>query len=54
MIEASDDDDYKDVTELDWALYELATIVYYYKLPDEAERKIEQLLRRLAKKIKES
>ena len=41
--------DYDNITELDWVLYEFATIAYDYKIHPEAVRRINELFERLVK-----
>lgn len=41
--------DYDEVTELEWATYELDTIIYDYRIHPEASARIRDLLQRLAK-----
>jgi len=40
-------DEYEDMTPLDWAEYEFATIEYDYKIHPEAARRIRELLERV-------
>ncbi len=45
----TDEDDYKDVTPIEWVEYEFATIEYDYKIHPEAAKRIMALFKRLAK-----
>lgn len=44
----SQPDDYKDVTPLEWAMYEFATIQYDHDLSEEVSIAIENIFKRLA------
>lgn len=49
--EEKDGYDYSDITPLEWALYEMATIAYDYRVHPEAVERIEAIFRQLYKGV---